>query len=128
MSERVVIPTGASAREVLAALDGWALHTDEEEVRHVWHVLTAMRGPDLPDPEDAIKWATTAKLRGAVLPTLAGRAGAFVIIGTGEGAVEELMAYSGGGGGHFSTHLRFAATTLLDWFPERARHLANWGF
>jgi len=71
---KLVIPAETTALEVLRAIDTWAGITDVYDARRLWAILTALRGPDTAD--DAVKAATTQHIRG-IVPTLAGKAGAF---------------------------------------------------
>lgn len=96
------IPLDATAIEVVAALEKWAVDTKlavttaHEEFAHgdpgafpaareqyarrvweqgrLWNILAALRGPDSEDLKE-VKTDTTAVLREAVLPTLATHAG-----------------------------------------------------
>jgi hypothetical protein len=55
---------------VLDALNTWFSQAPDAERRRLWNVLSALRGPDLPELGD--KAATTAVLRLAALPALQG--------------------------------------------------------
>lgn len=56
--------------EVLDALNTWFDYAPQEQRLRLWHVLSALRGPDLPELGD--KSATTAVVRLAALPALRG--------------------------------------------------------
>jgi len=70
------LPYRATAAEVLAALDAWALARQrggvvpgsDPEVSRVWSVLTALRGPDDDCPE--VKMLGAARVRALALPHL----------------------------------------------------------
>jgi hypothetical protein len=55
-----------SAKEVLAALDEWAIQTDDLESKRLWDVLTALRGPDNEDTQ--MKLNATVPIRKRALP------------------------------------------------------------
>lgn len=73
----IVIPSWASMKEVLAAVDEWAdAPGNSGQAANMWRVLTALRGPDQKDPSGLIKSLTTAVIRRHALPKLTARVGA----------------------------------------------------
>ena len=61
---------GKTALEVMVELEAWAVQTPECSVEQLWHILTALRGPDFLDTGD-VKWNTTCRIRTAVCPHFA---------------------------------------------------------
>lgn len=79
------IPDGASAQDILRAIDAWAETKSvyaKSEATQLWRLLTALRGPDSDaidqDSNYAAKWELTARLRDLLCPELARRGGAAV--------------------------------------------------
>lgn len=133
MSERAVIPIAASAREVLEAINAWARGANPLEVRDVWAVLTALRGPD--NGDDAVKWRTTARIRGTALPQLSLGAGAFTVesdatthpavldppeVGDTSSMSNLTDPDVSAAGNHFRQHIRLAAEYLVQLELESA--------
>lgn len=98
-----------TAKEVLAFIDQWADSAPKEEVKNLWSVLTALRGPDNGDHK--LKLCTTAVIRGLTLPILSKSNGAFnndgrygePVISLGDVSPEDF---------HFWSHITSAAKYL----------------
>lgn len=74
-----MIPIRPETRQALDKIDSILLNLDASALREVWHVLTALRGPD--DPAEAhLKDATTALIRAVALPKSNTRIGFFANI------------------------------------------------
>ena len=58
-----------ATREMLAQIDTMLARCDVA-AGELWEVLTALRGPDLPDNSGALKESTTAHIRREALPRL----------------------------------------------------------
>lgn len=116
--DQIVIPREATAKQVLAAIDAWAWAKPkpsrfggEQERKMLWHVLTAMRGPD--SENDTLKEATTAVIRAAALPNLALHGGGIIAEGNVPARLAQLANYTGERDSwHFADHIRLAAGAL----------------
>jgi hypothetical protein len=112
------ISKDATAKEILDAIDGWAAAADNargwdtwpKEPTKLWDILSAMRGPD--NGDGRLKQATTAVLRGLVLPHLAGGR-ADVAGGTLE-SVRKTVHYEASQRSdlHFLDHIQFAVNAI----------------
>jgi len=101
-----------TAREILAAIDEWAISNCEGEPQHLWNILSALRGPDNESFED--KRTKTAPIRSVVLPNLADKASArvdYVNQNTYKtlGELSKLHDTQF----HFNNHIRYAAQSIL---------------
>jgi hypothetical protein len=75
---KVTIPAGATAKQILKAIDTWATRNAAfEERAKLWRILTALRGPD-ESVDQAFKYQTTGVIRRDSLPSLAKRMTAVV--------------------------------------------------
>lgn len=69
-----IIPKSATARDIITSINEWALHGHVDEILSLWWVLTALRGPDVPD-ENHLKESTTEIIRASTLPHVMQRIG-----------------------------------------------------
>lgn len=103
-----------TARQMLDELRAFFVNADRSETERLWDVLSALRGPDVQDPEvgdtTRIKLGTTAVIRGYVAPGMSMRAHCFVR----DGPLKEeaLVAMAETCGDHFASHIRAAIDAL----------------
>jgi hypothetical protein len=106
------------ALDVLKMLDNWAgnLGGGHEEVKKLWAVFAALRGPDSNDD----KYSTTAIIRARALPNFAASAGMDVssTAKADDQMMERLAMYNPMYSSHFGSHIRAAARALLDRHPN----------
>ncbi len=117
-----LITPQSTALDILKAIETWAGQVrDQAEPRHLWAVLSALRGPDVRDSDPA-KQETTIYIRAVALPTLAALAHADLPYAEYHGAwstkskLAELGAWRGVDrhlDRHFGGHIRTAANSLL---------------
>lgn len=109
----IIIDTKATAREILAAIDHWALQNYNKEPENLWYILTALRGPDSDDYEEKQKY--TCPIRTAVLPQLARKASADTLSSVSYVQLGELVRkHYGDENFHYRNHIRMAAKTILE--------------
>jgi hypothetical protein len=111
-------PLPPDALGVLKALDEWAEHQTWRgiEVKKLWNILAAMRGPDNVGDDKA---NTTSLIRARALPHMAYGAGMDVAssVYATDDRMAQLANYSSGTN-HFSNHIRSAARALLNKDPN----------
>jgi hypothetical protein len=98
------------ADEVIASVVEVLNGPDTIEAKHLWNVLTALRGPDTDDY--ALKLNTTSKIRGAI-GLKSNSTGAFVSYEALPDSPDSAFALANRGGFHFADHFKMAVESLI---------------
>lgn len=109
----------STAREALDRIDAWLVHLPKDEADRLVAILSALRGPDLPELESA-KSQTTAILRVQAFPratrfaaNLLGDTNREASLGSVQTAVEAYpLELREGRAWHFFSHVRSAVRAL----------------
>src|SRR5574340_78414 len=107
--------TLAKTKAALKKIEKILADLDDLDRHAVWSVLTALRGPDIdPGGNEEDKLSTTAVIRQAAFPRIAGVSGAlFVSDSAGRAARRRVGGFPSS---HFEGHVRNAFKALgLDW-------------
>ncbi len=116
----LTIPPDATLPDVFKAFETWATCQGYEvggefRSRHVWNILTALRGPDGQDPDNSLKYATTARIRNVVFPELASQVSATISLGQ-VADIDPVRAHSTGA--HFGRHVMWAVKAIQAFYPK----------
>jgi hypothetical protein len=113
-TNKLEIPVDTPALQILRALNQWAEESDYREVRRLWFVLTALRGPDDERDQKFVKWGSTAALRQLALSVMAEKSGSDVSYDISDRPILEQLSLIRSGANsamnwHFRGHIRQAA-------------------
>lgn len=98
---------GMNCEQILSAINIWAETGDNIEISKLWHILTALRGPD--SENHHLKMSTTCIIRAHTLPNLAkGRA----FVDHHPSDYKELIRISMDSYGHFEHHIDSAIESI----------------
>lgn len=132
--DRLYIGTSMTARQIVDAIDDWAKRVPSlsGEPRKLWHIMTALRGPDVDKEPDVLKSETTSIIRYLAMPNFAFKGGGFTRKATLDEVRKrayDMPAFPDGintqpGLAHFVVHARLAVDVLTEWESQDKKRAA----